>query len=738
MALPNINNTNDQIRTGDDVINELSGLKKITAILKNDIEELKSQTVNLNSSTKGMSSIMNNMIESMSDNDEATPKKSDNTSNLLNLVLDKLSKLGSGVGSEIQKTVPILKKYIDESFSGDIVKSIPINETNKQNENLINLINGIYDKINSTFGPNSNEVEKTKNQNDSDEVKTSTNEINKVDDVNKVNLNEINKTSTNEINKVDDVNKVNEVKTSTKGKIAYNNGEKVIYRSPDSEIPEGFVKGGLSKEQQKKTKGKVLENIVNSMIQTSNTKPDEPSDKVNVTSSLNDSIEKLIGGQDKSNTILTNIEKTQNQSLDVLNKIEENLSADKKISTQESEIEGQQSKTKNVEIKSVDGSPKQEKLEDTKKQESEPQKASDSSGGSSLLDSALGAATGVAGVGALGGIAKSAGNILSKVPFKGGAVGVLAGKGIDLVADAVGKDTKTGAALDVASDITSYASTGAMIGSVIPGVGTVAGGVFGGIVGGAVGLNRNWGTLFGGGNSDDEIVENFSEYDLSMNDPETFKKYNEYKKQRTEELSKEKPKDEAQNIAKREAILKFAPEIKKSSNKNKSDKKTSTVEPKEIKTVETSRSEMNATISESDLKQNSPETYNQYSEYKEQKKQEYIKSGDAADVAESQAKADAVKKFSTEIKSVNAGKVQQLDTKQTKEVSADRASQLEQSQDELDRIVAEKQQKTQTSESNAPSIINNNNNTTKMIQSRQATKNDDFSFNRYIDKSFFA
>jgi len=697
MALPNINNTNDQIRTGDDVINELSGLKKITAILKNDIEELKSQTVNLNSSTKGMSSIMNNMIESMSDNDEATPKKSDNTSNLLNLVLDKLSKLGSGVGSEIQKTVPILKKYIDESFSGDIVKSIPINETNKQNENLINLINGIYDKINSTFGPNSNEVEKTKNQNDSDEVKT-----------------------------------------STKGKIAYNNGEKVIYRSPDSEIPEGFVKGGLSKEQQKKTKGKVLENIVNSMIQTSNTKPDEPSDKVNVTSSLNDSIEKLIGGQDKSNTILTNIEKTQNQSLDVLNKIEENLSADKKISTQESEIEGQQSKTKNVEIKSVDGSPKQEKLEDTKKQESEPQKASDSSGGSSLLDSALGAATGVAGVGALGGIAKSAGNILSKVPFKGGAVGVLAGKGIDLVADAVGKDTKTGAALDVASDITSYASTGAMIGSVIPGVGTVAGGVFGGIVGGAVGLNRNWGTLFGGGNSDDEIVENFSEYDLSMNDPETFKKYNEYKKQRTEELSKEKPKDEAQNIAKREAILKFAPEIKKSSNKNKSDKKTSTVEPKEIKTVETSRSEMNATISESDLKQNSPETYNQYSEYKEQKKQEYIKSGDAADVAESQAKADAVKKFSTEIKSVNAGKVQQLDTKQTKEVSADRASQLEQSQDELDRIVAEKQQKTQTSESNAPSIINNNNNTTKMIQSRQATKNDDFSFNRYIDKSFFA
>ena len=275
---------------------------------------------------------------------------------------------------------------------------------------------------------------------------------------------------------------------------------------------------------------------------------------------------------------------------------------------------------------------------------------------------------------------------------KGVGVGALVGLGTGLAADAVGTDTKTGAALDVVSDAANYASAGAAIGSIIPGVGTVAGGVFGGIVGTAVGLKRNWGTLSTTDkDKEDEIVKNFSEVDLSMNDPKAFKEYTEYKKKRTEELSKEKPKDEAEKIAKREAILKFAPKTDKNKTdlkKAESDKKD--IKPEEIKTVEKTESKASDNIS--DMGQ---------------------------------------------IKVAGAGKVQQLDTKQVKEVQADRAVQLEKSQDELDRIVAEKQQqKTQSSESGQQVVMNNNK--TTIQPSRQMTKNDDFSFNRYIDKSFFA
>lgn len=80
----------------------------------------------------------------------------------------------------------------------------------------------------------------------------------------------------------------------------------------------------------------------------------------------------------------------------------------------------------------------------------------------------------------------------------GGIGGLVGGMALDAGADALGRDTTAGAALDVGSSMASMAGTGAMIGSVIPGVGTAIGAGVGAIAGGAYGLYKNWGTFFGG------------------------------------------------------------------------------------------------------------------------------------------------------------------------------------------------------------------------------------------------
>lgn len=117
------------------------------------------------------------------------------------------------------------------------------------------------------------------------------------------------------------------------------------------------------------------------------------------------------------------------------------------------------------------------------------------------------AATGAAaaaGTGILGAVAKygsslKAGSILGAAAkgAKGFGIGAVGGIIGDLAADALGRDTKAGAAADIAGTAASYAGTGAMLGSFIPGLGTAIGAGVGGLVGLGKGLWSNASTLFG-------------------------------------------------------------------------------------------------------------------------------------------------------------------------------------------------------------------------------------------------
>jgi hypothetical protein len=81
--------------------------------------------------------------------------------------------------------------------------------------------------------------------------------------------------------------------------------------------------------------------------------------------------------------------------------------------------------------------------------------------------------------------------------LKGFGVGAAVGIGSDLAADALGRDTKSGAGADVLGTAAGMAGTGALLGSFVPGIGTAIGAGIGGAAGAGLGLYQNWGTLFG-------------------------------------------------------------------------------------------------------------------------------------------------------------------------------------------------------------------------------------------------
>lgn len=125
------------------------------------------------------------------------------------------------------------------------------------------------------------------------------------------------------------------------------------------------------------------------------------------------------------------------------------------------------------------------------------------------------------------GIAKTGGSLLrGATNLVRGPAALVAGLALDAGADYAGRDTRTGAALDVASNVASYAGTGALVGSVIPVVGTAVGAGVGAAIGAGVGLWQNWGTLWGGGNSyDEESIAKLKSTDTSQLSEEDREKY---------------------------------------------------------------------------------------------------------------------------------------------------------------------------------------------------------------------
>ncbi len=120
------------------------------------------------------------------------------------------------------------------------------------------------------------------------------------------------------------------------------------------------------------------------------------------------------------------------------------------------------------------------------------------------------AGTAAGGVGATGATAAGKATLGSRLlkGAKGGIGGLVGGLALDYAADAAGRDTKTGAGLDVASSTLGLASTGALIGSVIlPGPGTAIGGAIGGILGAGKGLYENRDTLFDTSNINTDITD---------------------------------------------------------------------------------------------------------------------------------------------------------------------------------------------------------------------------------------
>jgi hypothetical protein len=81
--------------------------------------------------------------------------------------------------------------------------------------------------------------------------------------------------------------------------------------------------------------------------------------------------------------------------------------------------------------------------------------------------------------------------------LKGFGVGAAVGIGSDLAADALGRDTKSGAGADVLGTAAGMAGTGALLGSFLGPAGTAIGAGIGGAAGAGLGLYQNWGTLFG-------------------------------------------------------------------------------------------------------------------------------------------------------------------------------------------------------------------------------------------------
>lgn len=180
--------------------------------------------------------------------------------------------------------------------------------------------------------------------------------------------------------------------------------------------------------------------------------------------------------------------------------------------------------------------------------------------GGDLLSRGKGLGGRVASAGS--GILTAGKNLLGKVPggaIKGG-VAALGGAALSYGGDKLKEAgyEKTGAAADIAGQAATWGGTGAMIGSVIPGVGTAIGAGVGAAAGGAYGLYKNWGSLFGKKPAAQEakaepqtpMLETkpqkkeftFNEMEFAKNDPENYKKFNQYKEQRTEELAAEEIK----------------------------------------------------------------------------------------------------------------------------------------------------------------------------------------------------
>jgi hypothetical protein len=135
---------------------------------------------------------------------------------------------------------------------------------------------------------------------------------------------------------------------------------------------------------------------------------------------------------------------------------------------------------------------------------------------------------------------------------------------------------KLGGVAGVGSSAATGAGIGATIGSVVPGVGTAIGAGVGAAAGGAYGLYKNWSNIFGKKSEDittkEPSMTNFSEMDFVKNDPENYKKFNEYKEQLTEKYATERAKkfnrepssidyDFAQTKALAPSISKFSKEI---------------------------------------------------------------------------------------------------------------------------------------------------------------------------------
>lgn len=419
---------------------------------------------------------------------------------------------------EVFKELKNIDKKISEAFGAAIKEvfaeksqmTFVANNYNKNSENGFDVLSGIIDRLESVFGQSEKKSKtqyaRTKSTMFAEpiEIDAKVLPLNSRSKKNSVRLDDIQYASEKNYNKVE---KIIENKNSQKDLVVFENNKystanpavnTTMFAEPIKINPNALNKNvdladSTSKPSMVNVKSyNPILSKESQQIRNTNTS------KINTDNSntIINAVLKLLTKTNRTDKQDTADVRIVGKALDVLIGIEKSITDVNRPKTEgefsSKQLEKDQSSNRNAEMSVEKTTIKKQQTQETTDdiRAAEPNK-------SSLLGSAIDAAQGIAGAAMVAGGAKKVLGKVGKIVGKGAGLGTISAMGLDFVADAVGKTTKSGAILDVASDVAGMASTGALIGSVVPGIGTAVGATGGAVIGGVTGLYKNIDTIFG-------------------------------------------------------------------------------------------------------------------------------------------------------------------------------------------------------------------------------------------------
>ncbi len=419
---------------------------------------------------------------------------------------------------EVFKELKNIDKKISEAFGAAIKEvfaeksqmTFVANNYNKNSENGFDVLSGIIDRLESVFGQSEKKSKtqyaRTKSTMFAEpiEIDAKVLPLNSRSKKNSVRLDDIQYASEKNYNRVE---KIIENKNSQKDLVVFENNKystanpavnTTMFAEPIKINPNALNKNvdladSTSKPSMVNVKSyNPILSKESQQIRNTNTS------KINTDNSntIINAVLKLLTKTNRTDKQDTADVRIVGKALDVLIGIEKSITDVNRPKTEgefsSKQLEKDQSSNRNAEMSVEKTTIKKQQTQETTDdiRAAEPNK-------SSLLGSAIDAAQGIAGAAMVAGGAKKVLGKVGKIVGKGAGLGTISAMGLDFVADAVGKTTKSGAILDVASDVAGMASTGALIGSVVPGIGTAVGATGGAVIGGVTGLYKNIDAIFG-------------------------------------------------------------------------------------------------------------------------------------------------------------------------------------------------------------------------------------------------